>query len=64
MTGAPPRVTRFFQGKPQGSWHRLQIARDLTSSDIRQQFDASGGTPVLEGDWPAQAEPRLAHGAR
>ena len=37
-------ITKFFGGRPQGSWLQLQVTRDLNHSDVRQQTD-SNGTP-------------------
>lgn len=39
-------TTKFFQGRPQGSWLQLRITRDLTNADVRQQTDAQG-TPQI-----------------
>lgn len=40
--GGGVAVTKFFGTRPQGSWLQLQVIRDLTNSDVRQQTDAQG----------------------
>ena len=61
-------VTKFFNGRPVGSWLRFRVTRDLTANDVRQQTDINNipqtfrdGTPkwvliipvkVLEGSDP------------
>jgi hypothetical protein len=35
--GGGGAVTKFFKGRPQGSWLQLRVTRDLNSSDITQQ---------------------------
>lgn len=39
--GGGAAVTKFFGTRPQGSWLQLQITRDLTNADVRQQTDAN-----------------------
>jgi hypothetical protein len=41
--GGGAAVTKFFQGRPQGSWLQLQVTRDLiAASDVQQQSDSNG----------------------
>jgi hypothetical protein len=41
--GGGAAVTKFFQGRPQGSWLQLQVTRDLIpSSDVQHQTDSNG----------------------
>jgi hypothetical protein len=39
-------VRRYFRGRPQGSWLRVEVTRDVTTSDIRPRTDA-GGVPQV-----------------
>lgn len=47
--GGGAALTKFFSGRPQGSWLQYQVSRDLTDADVRQQTD-SNGVPLTYKD--------------
>jgi hypothetical protein len=42
VTGGGAGVTKYFNGKVQGSWLDMVVSRDLLHSDTRQQTDING----------------------
>jgi hypothetical protein len=42
VTGGGAGVTKYFNGKVQGSWLDMTVTRDLLHSDTRQQTDING----------------------
>lgn len=37
--GGGPSLTKFYQGRAQGSWVHVRVTRDLDKADVRQQTD-------------------------
>ena len=43
--GGGPSVTKFHNGRPEGSWVHVRIPRDLTNNDVRQQTEFKTNLP-------------------
>lgn len=47
-TGGAPATTKFFSGRPQGSWLQFQVSRDLNNNDVRVQKDDNGNIQTFK----------------
>lgn len=60
--GGGTAITKFFgrPNTPQGSWLQLQVQRDLTYNDVKQQTDSSGNLQFFKTNGqPDMSKPKL-----
>jgi hypothetical protein len=50
--GAPSITSKFFNKRPQGSWLKLEVVRDVTNTDVRQQTTPQGQPQVFRDGKP------------
>jgi hypothetical protein len=59
-SGGGTAITKYFKGRPQGTWLQLRVSRDLVPSDVQHQADNAGVLQYFKtGGQPDPGKPKL-----